>query len=117
MNTIWHYPNCSTCSKARKWLSARGIEAKAIDLVAEPPSAEQVADLWKRSGLPLRKLFNVSGVSYRAGGWKDRLEATTEEEQVAALSADGKLLRRPILDLGGRVLVGFSEAAWEEAVA
>ena len=117
MNPIlYHYPNCSTCRKARKWLDAQGIDATLIDLVAAPPAAETVADLWRRSGQPLKKLFNTSGMSYRGGGFKERLPTMSEGEQIAALAADGKLIKRPLLDLGATVLIGFREAAWADAV-
>ena len=117
MNTLLHYPNCSTCGKARKWLAAREVQAELIDLVATPPSADRLADLWSRSGLPLKTFFNTAGVSYRAGDWKNRLAGTSEADQLAALAADGKLIKRPILDLGHTVLVGFSEPAWDQAIA
>jgi arsenate reductase (glutaredoxin) len=116
MNTIFHYPNCSTCVKARKWLAAEGIEAEVVDLVKTPPSADALRSLWERSGLPLKKFFNTAGQSYRKGGWKDRLPATSEDDQLAALAADGKLIKRPVLDLGDAVLVGFRPDAWREAV-
>lgn len=116
MNTILHYPNCSTCRRARKWLAARGVQVHAIDLVEDPPSVERLRDLWCRSGLPLKKFFNTAGVSYRAGGWKDRLTTSGEDELLGALAADGKLIKRPIVDLGHAVLVGFAEDAWERAV-
>lgn len=111
--TVYHYPNCSTCRGARKWLEGRGVDAKLVDLVATPPSEKKLKALWKASGLPLKKLFNTSGQSYKSGGFKDRLPAMSEAEQLAALAADGKLIKRPIVDLGdGRVLVGFREAEY-----
>jgi arsenate reductase len=116
MNTLLHYPTCSTCRKARTWLGGRGIDVALVDLVATPPTAAALADLHRRSGLPLKAFFNVSGVSYRAGGWKDRIAALSEAELLAALAADGKLIKRPILDLGHSVLVGFAEDAWSRAV-
>jgi arsenate reductase len=114
--TLYHYPNCSTCRRARQWLAAQGITVTLVDLVVDPPSAEVLADLWRRSGQPLAKLFNTSGQSYRGGGFKHRLPAMTEAEQLAALAADGKLVKRPLLDLDGAVLIGFREPAWSEAL-
>lgn len=117
MSTIFHYPNCSTCRAARKWLTAQGVPVDVVDLVEAPPSVEQLRDLWGRSGLPLKRFFNTAGRSYRAGGWKDKLAGSSEDELLAALAADGKLIKRPILDLGDAVLVGFSAEAWAQATA
>ncbi len=112
--TLYHYPGCSTCKRARKWLDSHGVEHRAVDLVAAPPSKKELTRLWKTSGLPLRKLFNTSGESYRAGGFKARLESMTDGEALDALAADGKLIKRPILDAGDFVLVGFDEDRYEE---
>lgn len=114
--TLYHYPRCSTCRKAIKWLDSRGFSPELRDLVAEPPDAGTLRDLWQRSGEPLRKLFNTSGESYRAGGFKDRLATMSDEDALTALAADGKLVKRPLVDLGDRVLVGFREADWAEAL-
>jgi arsenate reductase len=108
---------CGTCKKARAWLAARAVEIALVDVAAPPPSRAVLEGLWKRSGAPLRKFFNVSGESYRAGGFKDRVGAMSEAEMLAALASDGKLVKRPVLDLGARVLVGFDATAWEAAFA
>jgi len=117
----YHYKGCGTCRKARKFLDLLdlgGASVEAVDLVAESPDAGTLEGLWRRSGLPLRRFFNTSGQSYRQGGFKDRLDAMSEAEQLAALAADGKLVKRPILDLGDAgVLVGFREAEWTAALA
>jgi arsenate reductase (glutaredoxin) len=115
--TLYQYPKCSTCRNALKWLTARGIAYDAIDLVAKPISVAMLADLHKRSGLPLAKLFNTSGESYREGGFKDRLKTMTEAQAIEALSKDGKLVKRPILDTGNAVLVGFDETKYEAELA
>ena len=116
--TIYHYPNCSTCKKALKWLAARDIAVEQVDIVKSPPTAGQLREMWQSSGLPLKKFFNTAGQSYRNGGFKDRLPQMSEDEQLAALAADGKLIKRPLLRRaqGGSqdVLVGFKEAAYDE---
>lgn len=112
---VLQYPKCSTCRKALKWLDARGISYESRDLVAQPPTAARLRDLIGRSGMPLARFFNTSGESYRAGKWKDKLKVTSDAEAVAALAADGKLIKRPILDTGTQVLVGFDEAAYAAA--
>ena len=108
--TIWQYPKCSTCRKAMKWLGDHHVELEAIDIVKSPPAASKLRALWKRSGLPIAKLFNTSGESYRAGGFKEKLATMSEDQALAALAADGKLIKRPLVEAGDAVLVGFDEA-------
>lgn len=110
--TIYHYGGCGTCKKALAFLAGRGVQPTKIDLVATPPDAATLERLWRRSGKPLDKLFNTSGQSYRDGGFKDRLPGLSDADKLAALAADGKLVKRPLLDLGERVLVGFNESEW-----
>jgi arsenate reductase (glutaredoxin) len=112
---VYQYPKCSTCRKALKWLDQRGVAYATRDLVAEPIAVDQLADLHRRSGLPLARLFNTSGESYRKGGFKERLKTISEAQALAALAADGKLVKRPILDTGTKVLIGFDEAAYAQA--
>lgn len=114
--TVYHYGGCSTCKKALAFLAGRGVLPTKIDLVATPPERATLEGLWRRSGKPLDKLFNTSGQSYRDGGFKDRLPTMSEADKLAALAADGKLVKRPLLDLGDRVLVGFNEAEWSAVI-
>jgi len=114
--TVYQYPKCSTCRNALKWLGQHGVAHDAIDLVAAPPSAATLRDLLRRSGLPIARLFNTSGESYRAGNFKQRLPGLSEEQALAALAADGKLIKRPIVDAGRTVLVGFDAAAYQQAL-
>jgi arsenate reductase (glutaredoxin) len=116
MTILYQYPKCSTCRKAARWLEARGVAFEPKDLVASPPSAKELAGLLARSGLPVPRFFNTSGESYRAGGFKDRLRSMSEREALAALAADGKLIKRPILVTERQVLVGWDEAAWAAAL-
>lgn len=109
---VYQYPNCSTCRKALKWLDANDIAYRSIDIVEQPPSAATLKKVLKRSGAELRKLFNVSGQSYRQGGWKDKLADISEADALAALAADGKLIKRPLV-LGEDVaLIGFAADSW-----
>ncbi len=112
MITVYQYPRCSTCRKALAWLDARGLAYNAIDIVASPPSAATLRRLHLQSGLPLAKFFNTSGESYRAGGFRDRLKTMSDAAAYAALAADGKLIKRPLVDAPGTTLVGFNEAEW-----
>src|SRR5438046_2644405 len=108
---VFHYPNCSTCRKARKWLDARGVAYDAVDIVATPPKTAELQRALK-SGVPLKKLFNTSGQSYREGGWGQKLGDVDEAKALAALAADGKLIKRPFVLADDRVLVGFDEATY-----
>ena len=115
---VYHYPNCSTCKKARKWLDERGVDYELVHLVEATPDAAALADLHARSGLEVKKFFNTSGNSYKAGKYKDRLPGMSLDEALAELAADGMLIKRPILDTGDAVLVGFRKPeAWADALA
>jgi len=113
---LYHYPKCGTCRTARKWLDEQGVTVELVDLTIDTPDVKALTDLHGRSGLPLKRFFNTSGQSYRGGGFKDRLPSMSSDDQLAALAADGKLIKRPILDTGSTVLVGFKADAWADAV-
>ena len=111
---VYHYPKCSTCRKALRWLDAHAIAYDAQDLVADVPSKSKLTELHRRSGLPIAKFFNTSGESYRSGGFKAKLLKMSDADALAALARDGKLIKRPIVDTGKQVLVGFNEAEYEQ---
>ena len=113
---VYQYPKCSTCRRALKWLGEHGLKYTTTDLVAEPIALAKLKELHKRSGLPVARFFNTSGESYRAGGFKSRLKTMSDGDALAALAKDGKLVKRPVLDTGKRVLVGFDEAKYAEAL-
>lgn len=112
---VYHHPNCGTCKKALWALRAAEAPVELVDLREQAPSAEQLRTLVACAGLPIRRWFNTSGQSYRAGGWASRVADLSEDDALQALSSDGLLLRRPIVVLGDagprRVLVGFDAAA------
>lgn len=113
---LFHYPACDTCRKARAFLDRNGFAYEPIHIVESTPTVDELAALVDRSGLDIRKFFNTSGESYRKGGFKDRLATLGRAECLAALAADGKLLKRPILDTGREVLVGFREEDYRRLV-
>ena len=113
---VYHYPNCSTCKKALAWLRTHAIEFEAIDIVNQPPPARTLQQAAKLAALPIRKLFNVAGESYRAGNYKAKLATMTDAQAYAALAADGKLIKRPLAIGDGIALVGFDEAGWRAAL-
>lgn len=110
------YPRCSTCKKARLWLTERGVEFEERDIKLENPTKEELEKWYKKSGLPLKRFFNTSGMQYKSLGLKDRLPTMSEEEQLELLSTDGMLVKRPLLVSEDFVLVGFKEAEWEASV-
>jgi arsenate reductase (glutaredoxin) len=114
---VYHYAKCSTCRKARKWLEEHKLAHTESDLVATPIALAKLRDLHARSGLPLTRFFNTSGESYRAGNFKERTQSMSETEMLTALSKDGKLVKRPIVDAGSVVLVGFDAAAYTRELA
>lgn len=110
------YPKCSTCRKAQAWLDSHGLTYTLRDIKEENPTREELAAWHGRSGLPLRKLFNTSGLLYKSLALKDRLPAMSEDEQLDLLASDGMLVKRPILVTETAVLVGFREADWAAAL-
>ena len=108
------YPKCSTCQKAQKWLDERGIAYDLRLIREENPDAEELRAWKERSGLPLKRFFNTSGLQYKALGLKDKLPDMSEEEQLALLATDGMLVKRPLLIGEDFVLVGFREAEYRE---
>ncbi len=113
----YDYPKCSTCKKALKFLGEHDQTVESVHLVEETPSADVLRDLWQRSGLDLKKFFNTSGKVYRGENYKERLPTMSDEDKLAALAGNGMLIKRPILDTGKTVLVGFREAAYREALS
>lgn len=116
MYLFLHYPKCSTCQKAKKWLEAQQIEFVSRHIVEENPTASELRKWIQASGLPAKKFFNTSGMKYKELGLKDKLPAMTEEEQIALLASDGMLVKRPLLIGSDVLLVGFKEAQWAEAL-
>ncbi len=108
------YPKCSTCKRAKKWLDEHNIEYTDRDIKLDNPSFEELKDWYGKSGLPLKKFFNTSGLIYRDLGLKDKLENMSENEQLTLLSGDGMLVKRPLAISENAVLIGFKEKEWEE---
>lgn len=110
------YRKCSTCIKALKWLDANGVEYVERAIVEENPTYEELKEWYGRSGLPLKKFFNTSGVLYKEMKLKDKLPKMSEEEQLKLLATDGKLVKRPLVVGNDFVLTGFKEAEWVEKI-
>ena len=108
------YPACSTCKKAKNWLDAHQITYTDRHIKEQNPTKEELTLWYQKSGLPLKKFFNTSGLLYKSMELKDKLPNMTEDEQLALLATDGMLVKRPIIVADNFILVGFKEAEWEE---
>ena len=107
------YPKCSTCKKAKAWLTENGVAFDDRHIVEDNPTAEELKEWWEKSGLPLKKFFNTSGLVYKEQNLKERLPDMSEEEQLALLATNGMLVKRPLVIGEDFVLIGFKEAEWE----
>ena len=110
------YPPCTTCQKAKKWLDDHALPYTARHIRDDAPTLEELTAWHTLSGLPLKKFFNTSGKIYSDLALKDKLPAMSEAEQLALLAGNGMLVKRPILVLEDKVLVGFKPAEWEDTL-
>ena len=110
------YPPCSTCQKAKKWLDEKGIQYTDRHIKEQNPTYDELKEWYQRSGLPLKRFFNTSGLKYKELNLKDKLPAMTEEEQLRLLSTDGMLVKRPLIVTDDAVLTGFKTGEWEKAL-
>ena len=108
------YPKCTTCQKAQKWLDENGVSYTFRDIKMEHPTYEELSAWHRRSGPPLKKFFNTSGLLYKSMALKDKLPGMSEDEMLKLLATDGMLVKRPLLVGNDFVLVGFKETAWAE---
>ena len=106
------YPKCTTCQKAKKWLDDNKIEYEFRDIKLENPTLEELTEWHKKSGLPLKKFFNTSGLLYKSLDLKNKLPTMTEDEMLKLLASDGMLVKRPLLVGDDFVLVGFKDTEW-----
>lgn len=109
-----HYPKCTTCQKAKKWLDDNGFEYSERHIKEDNPTYDELKSWYVRSGLPLKRFFNTSGLLYKSMGLKDKLPTMSEDEQLKLLATDGMLVKRPIIISDNAVLTGFKEKEWEE---
>lgn len=110
------YPKCTTCQKARRWLEVRNISFTSRHIKEDAPAADELKAWHARSGLPLKRFFNTSGLKYKELGLKDKLPGMSAEDQFDLLASDGMLVKRPLLVGDGFVLIGFREAEWAAAL-
>ncbi|WP_297406413.1 arsenate reductase family protein [uncultured Cetobacterium sp.] len=109
-----NYPKCSTCIKARKWLEANGIDFESRHIVENNPTKEELREYIKKSGMPIKKFFNTSGILYREMNLKEKVAEGNTEELLDILASNGMIVKRPLLIGESTVLIGFKEAEWEK---
>ena len=107
------YPRCTTCQRAQKWLNDNGIEYELRDIKLDNPTREELKEWHTKSGLPLKKFFNTSGLLYKSLELKSKLPTMSDEEMLQLLATDGMLVKRPLLVGDDFVLVGFKEDEWK----
>lgn len=110
------YPKCSTCQKAKKWLDENKIEYMERHIVENNPTFDELKSWYEKSGLPLKRFFNTSGMLYKEMQLKDKLPTMSEEEQLKLLATNGMLVKRPMVISDDKILVGFKVAEWEDLV-
>ncbi len=110
------YPKCTTCQKAKKWLDDNGIKYDSRDIKLDNPTREELTAWYQKSGLPLKRFFNTSGLLYKSLDLKNKLPQMSESEMLELLATDGMLVKRPLLIGDDFVLVGFKEAEWVEKI-
>lgn len=108
------YPKCTTCIKAKKFLKENNVEFQERHIVEENPTKEELKTWIDKSGLPINKFFNTSGKLYREMGLKDKVKILSEDELLDILASNGMIVKRPLLILDDKVLVGFKEEAYSE---
>ena len=111
------YPKCGTCRKAAQWLQANGVDVKSRHIVEDNPQKEELSEWIKKSGLPINRFFNTSGIIYREQNLKDKVKTASEDELLNILSSNGMVVKRPIVVGDEFVLVGFNEKEWKEKLS
>jgi len=117
MNQVYCYAKCSTCKRALQWLDEKQIPYEEIDIKGDHPDAATLKELHQRSGLPLKRFFNTSGMIYREMGLSKKLPTMSEEEMYSLLATDGMLVKRPLLVTAKGVFPGFKEDVWNELIS
>ena len=116
MITVLCYPKCGTCRKAEKWLKENGIDYNYRLIKEQNPDVDELKSWKEKSGLPIGKWFNTSGLLYKEQNMKDKVKILSEDELLKILASAGMLVKRPVLLFGDKVLVGFRQEEWEETL-
>lgn len=110
------YPKCSTCKNAKKWLDEHEISYSDRHIKEQNPTYDELRVWHIRSGMPLKKFFNTSGLLYQSMNLKEKLPSMTEDEQLRLLASDGMLVKRPLVVSDDLILIGFRPEEWERAL-
>lgn len=113
-NLFLCYTRCSTCKKAKTWLEEKSIDFEERDIKTDNPTKEELKGWIEKSGLPIKRFFNTSGMVYRELNLKDKLKEMSDDEKIELLATDGMLVKRPIFVSEEGVLVAFKEKEWED---
>lgn len=113
---ILHYPKCSTCKKAIKFLKENNLKYEERDITKENPKEEELGTWIAKSGQDIKKFYNTSGIKYRELNLKEKLNNMTDEEKIKLLSSDGMLVKRPLLITKDKILIGFKEKEWQNII-
>lgn len=111
---FYYYPKCSTCQKAKKWLENNNISFEAIDITTKRPSKDDFLNWFLTNKYESKKYFNTSGILYREGNYKEKLLEMSDEEKATLLAGEGMLIKRPLLSLENKVVLGFKESEYED---
>lgn len=114
MITFLCYEKCTTCQKAKKWLEEQNVTYTLRPIKEENPTAAELAEWVAKSGLPIKKFVNTSGLLYKSMGLKDKLPTMSNEEIFKLLATDGMLVKRPILITEKGVMPGFKAEEWQK---
>lgn len=106
------YPKCSTCQKAKAWLDSHHIDYIDRHIKENKPTLEELTTWYKKANLPIRKMFNTSGLLYKELNLKDKLDSMSDEEKLVLLASDGMLVKRPVIVCDDVILFGFKEEEW-----
>lgn len=109
-----HYPKCTTCKKAKAFLTDNNISFTARHIVEDNPTAAEIKQWMTLGDIPVKKFFNTSGMLYRELKLKDKLDDMSEDEKLALLSQNGMLVKRPLVIGEDFVLVGFKQDEWSD---
>lgn len=110
------YPKCSTCQKAKKFLIENRIEVEERHIVEDGPNKEELLKWMNLFDGESKKFFNTSGLVYREMKLKDKVKIMTREEMAEVLATNGMLIKRPLVVLDNRILIGFNEGVWKEVL-
>lgn len=108
------YTKCTTCKKAEKWLDDRKIEYVSRAIKEDTPTYNELNNWIDKFDLPIKKLFNTSGLKYKELNLKDKLDTMNRDEKIKLLASDGMLIKRPLLIADDIILIGFKEVEWND---